>query len=96
MLAFVAIILSTDYRSLPKPAMSVPKIIAGVAFNVPLYAVLLFVPADKLHWWRAWMFLAFSVAVMAMAIFSILPDNADLLSQRAKAIIQRRRGTEFS
>jgi hypothetical protein len=56
MLAFVAIILSTDYRSLPKPAMSVPKIIAGVAFNVPLYAVLLFVPAGKLHWWRASMF----------------------------------------
>jgi protein-S-isoprenylcysteine O-methyltransferase Ste14 len=69
--------------------MSIPKVIAGVAFNVALYAVLLFVPAGTLHWWRAWVFLAVTVAVMAMAIFSILPDNADLLSQRAKGIIQK-------
>ena len=69
--------------------MSIPKVIAGVAFNVALYAVLLFVPAGTLHWWRAWVFLAVTVAVMAVAIFSILPDNADLFSQRAKGIIQK-------
>ena len=34
-------------------------------------------------------FLAVTVAVMAAAIFSILPDNADLFSQRAKGIIQK-------
>jgi len=69
--------------------MSIPKVIAGVAFNVALYAVLLFVPAGTLHWWSAWVFLAVTVAVMAVAIFSILPDNADLFSQRAKGIIQK-------
>jgi protein-S-isoprenylcysteine O-methyltransferase Ste14 len=51
--------------------------------------VLLFVPAGTLHWWRAWVFLAVTVAAMAVAIFSILPDNADLFSQRAKGIIQK-------
>ena len=69
--------------------MSIPKVIAGVAFNVALYAVLLFVPAGTMHWWRAWVFLAVTVAVMAVAIFSIFPDNADLFSQRAKGIIQK-------
>jgi protein-S-isoprenylcysteine O-methyltransferase Ste14 len=69
--------------------MSIPKVIAGVVFNVALYALLLFVPAGTLHWWRAWVFLAVTVAVMALAIFSILPDNADLFSQRAKGIIQK-------
>ncbi len=69
--------------------MSIPKVIAGVAFNVALYAVLLVVAAGTLHWWRAWVFLAVTVAVMAVAIFSILPDNADLFSQRAKGIIQK-------
>jgi hypothetical protein len=69
--------------------MSIPKVIAGVVFNVALYALLLFVPADTLHWWRAWVFLAVTVAVMVVAIFSILPDNADLFSQRAKGIIQK-------
>lgn len=69
--------------------MSIPKVIAGVVFNVAFYALLLFVPACTLHWWRAWIFLAVTVAVMALAIFSILPDNADLFSQRAKGIIQK-------
>ena len=69
--------------------MSIPKVIAGVVFNVAFYALLLFVPAGTLHWWRTWMFLAVTVAVMAGAIFSILPGNADLFSQRARGIIQK-------
>lgn len=69
--------------------MPIPKVIAGVVFNVALYALLLFIPAGTLHWWRAWVFLAVTVVVMALAVFSILPDNADLFSQRAKGIIQK-------
>jgi protein-S-isoprenylcysteine O-methyltransferase Ste14 len=69
--------------------MSIPKVIAGVVFNVALYALLLFVPASTLHWWQAWVFLAVTVVVMAAAVFSILPDSADLFSQRAKGIIQK-------
>jgi protein-S-isoprenylcysteine O-methyltransferase Ste14 len=69
--------------------VSVPKVIAGVVFNVAFYALLLFVPAGTLHWWRAWVFLAVAVAVMAGAVFSILPGNADLFSQRAKGVIQK-------
>ena len=69
--------------------MSIPKVIAGVVFNVALYALLLFVPASTLHWWRAWVFLAVTVVVMALAVCTILPDNADLFSQRAKGIIQK-------
>jgi hypothetical protein len=69
--------------------MSIPKVIAGVFFNVAFYALLLFVPAGTLHWWRAWMFLAVTVAVMAAAIFSILPDNSGLFSERARGVIQK-------
>jgi hypothetical protein len=69
--------------------VSIPKVIAGVVFNVAFYALLLFVPAGTLHWWRAWVFLAVTVVVMALAVCSILPDNADLFSQRAKGIIQK-------
>jgi hypothetical protein len=78
--------------------MSVPKVIAGVVFNVAFYALLLFVSAGTLHWWRAWVFLAVTVAVMIAAIFSILPDNADLFSQRAKGVIKKDNpcGTGFS
>jgi protein-S-isoprenylcysteine O-methyltransferase Ste14 len=69
--------------------MSIPKLIAGVVFNAALYALLLFVPAGTLHWWRAWLFLAVTVALIAGAVFSIWPDNADLFSQRARGIIQK-------
>jgi ABC-type multidrug transport system permease subunit len=78
--------------------VSIPKIIAGVVFNVAFYALLLFVPAGTLHWWRAWVFLVVTVVVMAAAIFSILPDNADLFSQRAKGSYRKDSlcGTRFS
>src|ERR1700746_4086013 len=69
--------------------MPIPKVIAGVVFNVAFCALLLFAPAGTLHWWRAWVFLAVTAAVMAGAVFSIFPGNADLFSQRAKGIIQR-------
>jgi len=79
----------TDYRLLPQHAMSIPKIIAGVVFNIAFFALLLFLPAGKLHWWRAWVFLAVTAGAMAAAIFSLLADSADLFSQRAKGIIQK-------
>ena len=69
--------------------MSIPKVIAGVLFNVAFYALLLFAPAGTLHWWRAWVFLAVTVSVMALAIFNILPDNSGLFSERARGVIQK-------
>src|SRR5207237_5195314 len=70
--------------------MSISKVIAGVVFNVAFYALLLFVPAGTLRWGRAWVFLAVTVAVMVVAILTILPDNSGLLSERARGIIQKR------
>jgi protein-S-isoprenylcysteine O-methyltransferase Ste14 len=69
--------------------MSIPKVIAGVVFNVVLYGFLLFVPAGTWHWWQVWAFLAVTLVATAGAIFRIWPDNADLFSQRAKGIIQK-------
>jgi protein-S-isoprenylcysteine O-methyltransferase Ste14 len=69
--------------------VSIPKLVAGVVFNVAFYALLLFVPAGTLHWWRAWAFLAVTVAVMALAVFNIWPDNTGLFSERARGIIQK-------
>src|SRR5439155_9882325 len=69
--------------------MSIPKVPAGVVFNVAFYALLLFVPAGTLHWWRAWVFLAVTVAVIAGAIFSVRLGNAELFSQRARGIIHK-------
>jgi protein-S-isoprenylcysteine O-methyltransferase Ste14 len=69
--------------------MSALKLSAGLVFNVAFYALLLFVPAGTLHWWRAWVFLAVTLIVTAAAVWSIFPDNAGLLSERYRGIIQR-------
>src|SRR5204862_7538050 len=69
--------------------MSIPKVVAGVVFNVAFYALLLFVPAGTLRWWRAWVFLDLTVAVMVAAIYNILPDNAGLFSERARGVIKK-------
>ncbi|PYK08444.1 MAG: isoprenylcysteine carboxyl methyltransferase [Verrucomicrobia bacterium] len=69
--------------------MAIPKIVAGVVFNIAFYALLLFLPAGTLHWWRAWVFLGVTALVMVTAIYSILPDNAGLFSERARGIIQK-------
>jgi len=53
------------------------------------YALLLFVPAGTLHWWRAWVFLVVTVAVMVVAILTILPDNSGLFSERARGVVQK-------
>jgi hypothetical protein len=85
-------------RFIFQPSGVHPKLAAGIAFNVAFYALLLFIPAGTLHWLRAWVFLAVTLAVMAVAIFSILPDSAGLFSQRAKGSSRRgsRSGTGFS
>jgi protein-S-isoprenylcysteine O-methyltransferase Ste14 len=69
--------------------VSIPKVIAGVLVNIAFYALLLFAPAGTLHWWRAWVFLAVTVSMIALAIFSILPDNSGLFSERARGVIQK-------
>jgi protein-S-isoprenylcysteine O-methyltransferase Ste14 len=81
--------LISSHDSLSEHPVSIPKLVAGVVFNVFFYALLLFVPAGTLDWWRAWVFLAVTVTVMAAAIFSIFPDNAGLFSERARGIIQK-------
>jgi protein-S-isoprenylcysteine O-methyltransferase Ste14 len=69
--------------------VSIPKLIAGIVFNVALYAFLLFVPAGTAHWWRAWVFLAVTLVATVAAVWSIFPDNAGLFAERSRGVIQK-------
>jgi protein-S-isoprenylcysteine O-methyltransferase Ste14 len=77
------------HNSLSEHLVSIFKLSVGLVFNVAFYALLLFVPASTLHWWRAWVFLAVTLIVTAAAVLSILPDNAGLLSERYRGLIQK-------
>lgn len=69
--------------------MFVCKLILSVALNVGIFALLLFVPAGTLSWWRAWSFLGvvFFAAVMTMA--GVFRDDEELLNERFKPPIQK-------
>jgi protein-S-isoprenylcysteine O-methyltransferase Ste14 len=67
----------------------IPKLVAGLVFNVALYGFLLFVPAGTLRWWHAWVFLAVTLIVTLGAVWSIFADNAGLLSERSRGVIQK-------
>jgi protein-S-isoprenylcysteine O-methyltransferase Ste14 len=69
--------------------VSIPKLIAGIVFNVALYALLLFLPAGTLHWWRAWVFLTVTLVATVAAVWSIFPDNAGLFAERFRGVIQK-------
>jgi protein-S-isoprenylcysteine O-methyltransferase Ste14 len=69
--------------------VSIPKLIAGLIFNVAFYGLLLFVPAGTLQWWRAWVFLAVTLIVTLGAVWSIFPDNAGLFTERSRGVIQK-------
>src|SRR5204862_8262725 len=66
--------------------MSPIKLIAGLVFNAVMYALLLFLPSGTLHWWQAWVFLAITIVVTAVAAFNI---PSGLLSERSRGGIQK-------
>jgi protein-S-isoprenylcysteine O-methyltransferase Ste14 len=69
--------------------VSISKLIAGLIFNVAFYGLLLFLPAGTLQWWRAWVFLAVTLVVTLVAVWSIFPDNAGLFAERSRGVIQK-------
>ena len=69
--------------------MSIPKLVAGIVFNVAFYALLLFIPAGTLHWWQAWVFLAVTLIVTLGAVWTIFPDSAGLFAERSRGVIQK-------
>jgi protein-S-isoprenylcysteine O-methyltransferase Ste14 len=62
------------------------KQIAGIVFNVGIFAAILFIPAGTIHWPRAWIFLGVVLVGTTYTIFAI-PE--DLLNERFKLPIQR-------
>jgi protein-S-isoprenylcysteine O-methyltransferase Ste14 len=60
--------------------------IFGVLYNFVLFGAALFLPAQTLHWTRAWIFLA---VVSVASIFTIFALPEDLLKERMKSPLQK-------
>ena len=72
-----------------KPQMFMLKLIASVIFNVVITAVLLFLPAATLDWWRAWLFLSMFFIGTVGSVVSLSRAHKGLLIERLKPPIQK-------
>jgi protein-S-isoprenylcysteine O-methyltransferase Ste14 len=73
---------------LKKPSFAI-KLFGGVIYNQVLFALLLFLPAGTLYWWRAWVFMGVLFALVAMTMLGVFPGNEELLNERYGSPIQK-------
>ena len=69
-------------------AALIAKLLGTVLAQTLGFAVLLFVPAGTLAWWRAWVFVAVVLVATLAASFGILNANEDLFAERLEPLIQ--------
>lgn len=65
------------------------KLIIGLVWNMASLAVLLFLPAGTLDWWRAWVIVGVVGACFAVMMIGVLRTRPDLMRERFKSIIQK-------
>jgi protein-S-isoprenylcysteine O-methyltransferase Ste14 len=56
---------------------------------VAIFFVLLFLPAGRLDWWRAWVFIGVVFIAVTATMFGIFPGREELLNERYKSPIQK-------
>ena len=69
--------------------MFVLKLILSIISNVAFFALLLFLPAATLDWWRAWLFLGVVFIGTVGPVVSLSRDHEGLLNERLKPPIQK-------
>lgn len=65
------------------------KLVSGIAFNVLLYALLIFLPAGTLHWWRAWVLLAVVLVASTWSTIALYRAKTGILEERFQPPFQK-------
>jgi protein-S-isoprenylcysteine O-methyltransferase Ste14 len=66
------------------PAAPILTVLARLAADAALVAILLFVSAGTLSWWRAWVLLAVLLVVRTVSAMAVYRVNPALLQERAR------------
>jgi protein-S-isoprenylcysteine O-methyltransferase Ste14 len=69
--------------------VSAAKLLIGVASNVAIFGVLLFLPAVTLDWWRARGFLGVVLVGSVVSTVSVMRANPAVLKERYKPPVQK-------
>jgi protein-S-isoprenylcysteine O-methyltransferase Ste14 len=70
-------------------SMSILKLISGIAANVAIFGVSLFLPAGTLDWWRAWVFLGVVLLGAVASTAALYRSDPALLEERFKPPVQK-------
>jgi protein-S-isoprenylcysteine O-methyltransferase Ste14 len=69
--------------------MLIVKSILRAILDVTFFALLLFLPAATLHWWRAWLVLGAAFMGMVAGVVNLARGHEGLLKERLKSPIQK-------
>ena len=69
--------------------MFIFKLILSIIIQIVVFGILLFLPAETLMWWHAWVFLVVVFVSMSVTIASIFPSNKAILEERLKPLMQK-------
>jgi hypothetical protein len=82
----------------PQCQREAPMAIAGLSYDTltavwnsgaAMFALLLFLPAATLHWWRAWLLLGVIFIGMVGAVFRLARGHEGLLKERLRPPLQK-------
>ncbi len=65
------------------------KLVIGVAVATAMYAILLFVPAGTLHWWRAWVIVGIVFIGSIWSVVDLYQRDPAVLEERMKSPVQK-------
>src|SRR6185369_16666573 len=69
--------------------MSLFKLTLGVASNVAIFGLPLFLPAGTIDWWRAWVFLVVVLVGAVASTAALYRTDPALLEERFKPPVQK-------
>jgi protein-S-isoprenylcysteine O-methyltransferase Ste14 len=65
------------------------KLIIGIVWNTVSLALLLFLPAGTLDWWRAWVLVGVVGVCFVVMMVGVLRTRPDLMRERFKSVVQK-------
>jgi len=65
------------------------KLIIGLVWNTVSLALLLFLPAGTLDWWRAWVLVGVVGVCFVVMMVGVLRTRPDLMRERFKSVVQK-------
>ena len=69
--------------------VSTARILVYALSSAAVFAVLLFLPAGTVSWWRAWAFIGFVLVGTFASTLSVARVNPDVIPERRKPILQK-------